>query len=95
MADYIERRPSPPFLIASTLLVPGYIDNQEISGIAAFISSLNPDIPYALLAFHPQFMMRDLPPTSRWHAEECLAEAKAQGLSNVRLGNVHLLGNEY
>jgi len=95
MADYIERRPAPPFLVASTLLVPGYIDEEEISGIAAFISSLNPDIPYALLAFHPQFMMRDLPPTSRRHAEECLAEAKAQGLRNVRLGNIHLLGNEY
>ena len=95
MAEYIERRPSPPFLVASTLLVPGYVDKKEVSGIAAFISSLNPDIPYALLAFHPQFMMNDLPTTSRGHAQECLAEAKAQGLTNVRLGNVHLLGNEY
>jgi len=95
MAEYIERRPLPPFLVASTLLVPGYIDKEEISGIAAFIASLNPDIPYALLAFHPQFMMNDLPTTSRRHAQECLAEAKAQGLSNVRLDNIHLLSNEY
>jgi pyruvate formate lyase activating enzyme len=95
LAQYIEKRPSPPFLIASTLLVPGYIDKEEISHIAAFIASLNPDIPYALLAFHPQFMMNDLPPTSRRHAEECLETARAQGLTNVRLGNVHLLGNDY
>ena len=95
LAKYTEKRPSPPFLVTSTLLVPGYIDKEEISHIAAFIASLNPHIPYALLAFHPQFMMNDLPSTSRRHAEECLETAKAQGLTNVRLGNIHLLGNYY
>ena len=95
LAEYTRRRPSPPFLIASTLLVPGYIDRREVSQIAEFIASLNSDIPYSLLAFAPQFMMRDLPPTSRRHAEECLAVAKAQGLRRVRVGNVHLLGEDY
>jgi pyruvate formate lyase activating enzyme len=91
LVEYSLKRPSPPFLIASTLLVPGYVDEQEISDIASFISSLNPDIPYSLLAFAPQFMMQDLPTTSRHHALECLAAAKAQGLRRVRIGNVHLL----
>ena len=95
LAQYAEKRPSPPLLVASTLLVPGYIDKEEISRIAAFVSSLNPDIPYALLAFHPQFMMNDLPPTSKRHAQECLSAARAQGLRNVRLGNIHLLGDYY
>ena len=95
LAEYAEKRPSPPFLVASTLLIPGYIDKEEISRIAAFISSLSHNIPYALLAFHPQFMMNDLPPTSERHARECLEAAKAQGLSNVRLGNIHLLGDDY
>jgi pyruvate formate lyase activating enzyme len=95
LAEYAKRRPSPPFLVANTLLVPGYIDKQEVSQIARFISSLNPDIPYSLLAFSPEFMMTDLPTTSRRHAEECLAEAKAQGLRRVRVGNIHLLGNDY
>ena len=95
LGQYAEKRPSAAFLVASTLLIPGYIDKEEISKIAAFISSVGQDIPYALLAFHPQFMMTDLPPTSKRHAQECLAEAKAQGLRNVRLGNIHLLGNHY
>jgi pyruvate formate lyase activating enzyme len=95
LTEYAEKRPSPPFLVASTLLAPGYIDKEEVSQLAAFISSLNPDIPYAILAFHPQFMMSDLPPTSKRHAQECLAESKAQGLNRVRLGNIHLLGNDY
>jgi pyruvate formate lyase activating enzyme len=95
LAEYTRRRPSPPFLVASTLLVPGYIDKQEISHIAKFISSLNPDIPYSLLAFAPHFLMRDLSTTSRLHAEQCLTAATAQGLKKVKIGNVHLLGGDY
>jgi len=95
LAQYIDQRLAPPFLVASTLLIPGYIDKEEVSKIAAFIASLNPNIPYALLAFHPQFMMNDLPSTSKRHAQECLEAAKSQGLKNVRLGNIHLLGDDY
>jgi pyruvate formate lyase activating enzyme len=95
LAEYARRRPSPPLLVASTLLIPGYVDKQEVSHLARFISSLSPDIPYSLLAFAPQFMMCDLPITSRRHAEECLSEAKAHGLRRIRVGNVHLLGRDY
>jgi pyruvate formate lyase activating enzyme len=96
LADYMRKRPSPPFLVASTLLVSGYIDDKaEVAGIVTFICSLSPDIPYALLAFHPQFTMNDLPHASRRHARECLAEANAQGLRNVKLGNIHLPGDYY
>ena len=92
LAQYVFRRPCPPFLIASTLLVPGYVDQEEVARIASFIASLSPDIPYSLLAFYPQFMMNDLPTTSRQHAEECFEAARRQGLKNVRVGNLHLLG---
>lgn len=82
----------PPPLIASTLLVPGYVDVEEVGKIAAFISSLDPGIPYALLAFHPCFEMIDLPRTSRAQAEAALQAARDAGLTRVRLGNRHLLG---
>ena len=90
-ARRIPERPQPPPLIASTLLVPGYIDAQEVKVIASFIAKLDPSIPYALLGFHGDFLMTDLPPTSWKQAEECLAAAKAAGLKRVRLGNVHIL----
>lgn len=91
LARLTKRRPSPPLLIASTLLVPGYVGKEEVAGIAVFISSLDPDIPYVLLAFHPDFLMTDLPATSKQQAMECLEAARAAGLSRVRLGNIHLL----
>jgi pyruvate formate lyase activating enzyme len=82
----------PPPLIASTLLVPGYVDAEEVGRIAAFIRGINPAIPYALLAFHPSFEMSDLPCTSRSHAQGALSAAQEAGLTRVRLGNIHLLG---
>ncbi len=87
----VRERPSPPLLIASTLLVPGYVDEDEVRRLARFIASIDRDIPYSLLAFHPSFYMTDLPVTSRRMAEECLEAALDEGLRRVRLGNVHLL----
>ncbi|MFW6125703.1 MAG: radical SAM protein [Chloroflexota bacterium] len=62
LASYTAQRRVPPFLIASTLLIPGYIDAKEVAAIASFIASLDPDIPYSLLAFHPHSPWRTCPP---------------------------------
>lgn len=91
LSEKIELRPDPPPLVASTLLVPGYIEENEVKGIAEFIASLNPDIPYALLAFYPHFYMNDLPLTGKDLALRCRDIAIDAGLRNVRIGNVHLL----
>ena len=91
-AKEAAKRPVPPLLVASTLLVPGYVDEEEVRGIAGFLASLDPGIPYALLAFHPHFRMSDLPPTPAALARRCLLAARAAGVRNPRLGNVHLLG---
>ncbi len=95
LSGMAKTRPDPPLLVASTLLVPGYIDKEEVSKIAGFMVGLDKNIPYALLGFYPQFCMSDLPVTSRRHAEECRMAAEEAGLRKVRIGNLHLLGNDY
>lgn len=95
LAERVSQRSDPPLVIASTLLVPGYIDEEEVGKIAQFIASLDPEIPYKLLGFHPRFYMQDLPRTSHKHAERCLKTAQNAGLNRVKIGNVHLLGNHY
>jgi pyruvate formate lyase activating enzyme len=90
-AKLIPQRPDPPPLVASTLLVPGYIDAREVKAIASFIAEQDPDIPYALLGYHGDFLMTDLPATSSKQAQEYLSIARAAGLKRVRLGNVHIL----
>jgi pyruvate formate lyase activating enzyme len=90
--ERFAERPELPLVIASTLLVPGYVQAEEVSKIATFITSINPDIPYKLLAFAPSFYMSDMPFTSISHANAAEQAARNAGLRNVRLGNRHLLG---
>lgn len=88
----IDLRKDPPLLIANTLIVPDYIDEREVRSIAGFVASISPKIPYSLLAFYPHFYMQDLPLTPASLARRCIEAAREEGLKNVRLGNVHLLG---
>jgi pyruvate formate lyase activating enzyme len=94
-ARRFNERPDPPLLVASTLLVPGYVDAEEVGRISEFIAELNPRIPYALLAFAPHFYMSDLPRTSAQHARQAERAARAAGLLDVRIGNRHLLSDDY
>lgn len=80
-----------PLLTATTLLVTGYVDEEEVFHIARFIARLNPEIPYSLLIFRGDFAMRDLPPTPLEQAIRCYRAAKAAGLKNIHVGNLHLL----
>ncbi len=91
LAKMHRDRPKVPFLHASTLLIPGYVMQDEVDKISKFIAKLDPSIPYSLLAFWPTFMMSDLPLVKREDAEECLRIAKENGLERVRIGNLHLL----
>lgn len=88
--EFYGKRAGLPVLAATTLLVPGYVDHLEVEKIAEFISSLSPDIPYSLLVFHPDFMMKDLPVTPRRQVAECYRAAKKH-LNKVHVGNIHLL----
>lgn len=80
------------FLVTSILLVPGYIDITEVKKLCAFIAENDPTIPTALLGFSPHHAMNDLPRTSMAHAQAALDTAKEEGLENVRIGNLGLLG---
>jgi pyruvate formate lyase activating enzyme len=79
-----------PMLCATTLLVPGYVDEIEVEKISKFIAKLNPEIPYSLLVFYPQFYMKDLPITPKEEVFKCFEIAKKY-LKNVHIGNLHLL----
>jgi len=94
-SSYIHKRPSIPLVVASTLLIPGYVDFYEIQKIAKFIAEIDPTIPYCLLAFHPSFFMDDLPYTSRGHAYKAKEVASRAGLTNVKIGNLQILSYDY
>ncbi|MEW6388553.1 MAG: radical SAM protein [Thermodesulfobacteriota bacterium] len=91
LAARLGERPEVPLLTASTLMVPGYVDLEEIHGLARYLARLNPEIPYSLLAFYPQFYLPDLPITSRDFALAARQTALDAGVKQVNLGNIHLL----
>ncbi|MCX8172152.1 MAG: radical SAM protein, partial [Archaeoglobaceae archaeon] len=81
----------PEVLSATTLLVPYYVNEFEIEGIAGFIASIDEKIPYSLLIFHPDYKLIDLPVTPKEQVMKCYKTAKKY-LRNVNIGNLHLLG---
>lgn len=90
-ASMARKRPELPLLVVSTLLVPGYIDEEEVRGIACFLSRYDPNIPYVLLAYHPDYVLNDLPLTPRTLANKAVEAAKRCGLKRVFIGNEWLL----
>ncbi|MFZ8807315.1 MAG: radical SAM protein [Pyrobaculum sp.] len=95
VARRFRERPEVPLVVASILLVPGYVDEVEVDLLTKFVAQINPEIPTRFLAFHPDYMLRDLPPTSRRHAEAAVRIARENGLVEVSLGNEWLLGDYY
>ncbi|NPB08861.1 MAG: radical SAM protein [Thermodesulfobacteria bacterium] len=95
LSEMARKRPYPPSLVASTLLVPGYVDEEEIDHLARFLASLDRDIPWSFLGFYPNFYLDDLPTTSSRHAKMALEIARSHGLRNLHLGNRHLLSDAY
>lgn len=91
VARAMKKREKPPLLIVSTLLIPGYIDEQELMSMAQFINSIDPTIPWSFLGFYPHFYCADMPRTSRSQADMALAIAKEHGIENTHVGNTHLL----
>jgi len=88
--EFFDGNSDVPVLTATTLLVPGYVDHNEVRSIAKFIAEIDDRIPYSLLIFHPDYKMRDLPITPRSQLEACWKEAKSL-LKRVHIGNLHLL----
>lgn len=75
-------------LEVTTLVVPGLSDDAEqIGGMAQWLASLDPAIPYHLTRFFPQYRMSDVPPTPIATLRQ-LASVAERHLHTVLLGNV-------
>ena len=75
----------------TNLVIPGYNDADDgIRKMADWIvEELGPDVPLHFSAFHPDYKMRDVPPTSRATLRHAREIAKRAGIHHVYTGNVH------
>jgi pyruvate formate lyase activating enzyme len=75
----------------TTLLIPGHNDTaNEIAALSEWImDKLGPDVPLHFSAFHPDWRMRDVPPTPPETLRNARSIAIETGLRYVYTGNVH------
>jgi pyruvate formate lyase activating enzyme len=75
----------------TTLLIPTLNDSEaEIRSLAEWVGKeLGPDVPLHFTAFHPDWKMRDIPPTPPATLSRARAIAREAGLHYVYTGNVH------
>ncbi len=78
------------WLEVTTLLIPGRNDSEEeVEKLCTwFARELGPEVPLHFTAFHPDFMMMDVPPTPAATLTRAREQGKAAGLKHVYTGNV-------
>lgn len=73
----------------TTLIVPGQNDSiEEITEIARYINNISPDIPWHISAFHPDYKMTNISPTSPEKLFEAYQIGKKVGLNYIYTGNI-------
>jgi pyruvate formate lyase activating enzyme len=75
----------------TTLLIPGLNDStQEIEAMTGWVvQHLGPEVPMHFTAFHPDWKMRDRPPTPTATLARARAIALKNGVQYAYTGNVH------
>ena len=75
----------------TTLLIPGHNDSaREVRKLSEWVMDrLGPDVPLHFTAFHPDYKMLEVPPTSARTLTLARDVARETGLHYVYTGNVH------
>ncbi len=83
-------RESNVWLEVTNLLIPGKNDSdEELKRMCAwFVEALGPDVPLHFTAFHPDFHLKDIPPTPPATLRKAHEIAGLAGLKYVYTGNV-------
>ena len=71
-----------------SLFIPGWVETDQIEGIASLLARVDPNIPFTLLAFFPQYQMQHVPAPTLEQMLSAYEAARASGLNQVRLGNL-------
>ncbi len=73
----------------TTLLIPGLNDSEdELRAAAEWLAGVDPDMPWHISAFHPDFEMLDRPRTPSASLQRAYDIGKEAGIHYVYVGNV-------
>jgi pyruvate formate lyase activating enzyme len=89
LSNIYEINQSTTHLEITTLIIPNINDSKkELTDLAKYIYSLNPEIPWHLSRFYPKYKILDKEKTSRSILEKAKAIGKNIGLKYIYLGNL-------
>ncbi len=71
-----------------TLFIPGWVEEDQVGKIAEIVSAVDHNIPFTILAFFPEYKMKDTAKPSLDQMIRAYEKTKEAGLQNVRLGNL-------
>jgi pyruvate-formate lyase-activating enzyme len=71
-----------------SLYIPGKVEAKELGGIAGRLARLDSSIPFTILAFFPEYQMKEYRAPTVVEMVRAFEEARQAGLSNIRLGNL-------
>jgi pyruvate formate lyase activating enzyme len=88
--EYVARE-TDVWLEVTTLLIPGLNDSDvELDALTGWVADrLGPDVPLHFTAFHPDWRLRDRPPTPSETLGRARRIAQANGIRYCYSGNVH------
>ena len=88
--EYVARE-TDVWLEITTLLIPGLNDSDaELDALTRWVvERLGPDVPLHFTAFHPDWKLRDRPPTPAAALRRARGIARANGVHHAFTGNVH------
>lgn len=73
----------------TTLIIPKSNDSrEELTGIARFLAGVDPDIPWHISRFHPDYQFNDQRPTPIETIRMAYEIGKQEGLRHIYMGNV-------
>jgi pyruvate-formate lyase-activating enzyme len=71
-----------------SLFIPGLVEAADLENIARVLVAVDHAIPFTILAFFPEYKMKDFSSPNVTQMVAAYQQVKAVGLTNVRLGNV-------
>jgi pyruvate-formate lyase-activating enzyme len=76
-----------------SLYIPNLVEIPQLKKIAHLIFDIDPEIPFTILAFFPEYQMKRYKSPKVSEMIEAYMEVRAIGLRNVRLGNTGMIAS--
>jgi pyruvate-formate lyase-activating enzyme len=70
-----------------SLYIPNLIESDELERIARDLAAVDPAIPFTILAFFPEYRMKDFRSPNTKEMVDAYRRVQSTGLKNIRLGN--------